>query len=452
MIRNMFRCLALLLICSLWVGCNPGRSTQTYGNDIPPGETHFQPGNLRFAVLADLHFYDNSLGTSGTAFEKYLDKDRKMLAQSVEILDIAVNRISELKPDFVIICGDLTKDGETVNHTGVASRLKRLEAAGVKAFVVPGNHDINNSHAFQYQGDEQIAVQAVSAADFRQIYSEFGYREALYQDTHSLSYVAQPEDDYWLLALDSCKHKENKPGEEPYVSGAISPGTLAWMKEMLILARKEKKTVLTFLHHGVVPHYPSNDKNYSEYILDNHETVAQMLAAHRANLVFTGHFHAQDITKKTFQDSSRFIFDIETGSIVSAPTPYRTIAITNGRTVTVNSHFITSIPSQENFTQFSKTHTYERTLKLVHKALDNYRVSKEQQQLIAPQITRAYCAHLNGDETAPDPIIDTEGFGLWLKFIAWFQQDLIHGWWTDLPPADNDLVIDLHTGDSYQEK
>jgi len=26
------------------------------------------------------------------------------------------------------------------------------------------------------------------------------------------------------------------------------------------------------------------------------------------------------------------------------------------------------------------------------------------------------------------------------------QKDLIHGWWTDLPPEDNNLVIHLDTG------
>lgn len=42
-----------------------------------------------------------------------------------------------------------------------------------------------------------------------------------------------------------------------------------------------------------------------------------------------------------------------------------------------------------------------------------------------------------------------QGFGRWLKFIAWMQKDLINGWWTDLPPKDNNLTINLNTGEVF---
>ena len=134
---------------------------------------------------------------------------------------------------------------------------------------------------------------------------------------------------------------------------------------------------------------------------------------------------------------------------MSAPSPFRLVSIKDGRTVSIDSRFITSIPSQDNFTQFSSQFLYEATLELVNTALDKYMVSTEQQPLISHQITSAYCDHLKGDEIAPDPIIDKEGFGLWLKAVAWYQKDLIHGWRTDLPPADNTLTINLVTGDYY---
>ncbi len=115
------------------------------------------------------------------------------------------------------------------------------------------------------------------------------------------------------------------------------------------------------------------------------------------------------------------------------------------------SHFesIFKIMCNEYDRKFSTQFLYEATLELVNAALDNYMVSTEQQPLISHQITGAYCDHLKGDEITPDPIIDKEGFGLWLKAVAWYQKDLIHGWRTDLPPADNTLTIDLHTGDSF---
>jgi hypothetical protein len=34
--------------------------------------------------------------------------------------------------------------------------------------------------------------------------------------------------------------------------------------------------------------------------------------------------------------------------------------------------------------------------------------------------------------------------------VLFFQKDLVEGWWTDLPPADNRLVIDLESTSRQQ--
>ena len=40
----------------------------------------------RFAVISDPHLYDVGLGVEGTAFQEYMDNDRKLLPESHEIL------------------------------------------------------------------------------------------------------------------------------------------------------------------------------------------------------------------------------------------------------------------------------------------------------------------------------------------------------------------------------
>ena len=66
----------------------------------------------RFAVFSDPHLYDaTNLGSSGTALEAYLASDRKMLVQSEEILDAALADLKGEGLDFVLVSGDLTKDG-----------------------------------------------------------------------------------------------------------------------------------------------------------------------------------------------------------------------------------------------------------------------------------------------------------------------------------------------------
>ncbi len=136
-----------------------------------------------FIVFSDPHLYDTSLGTEGKAFESYLADDRKLLRESTEILESAIAAIKNEKASFVLIPGDMTKDGELSSHRLVVSYLEQLEASGKKVYVVPGNHDIKNGHSFKYVGDTAERVPNITPAEFADMYGDFGYKEALYRDT-----------------------------------------------------------------------------------------------------------------------------------------------------------------------------------------------------------------------------------------------------------------------------
>ena len=414
-----------------------------------PGKAAIYP-ETKFVVISDPHYYDTRLGTEGKAYQDYLISDRKLLEESGEIIDTAVNEISSLSADFVIVCGDLTKDGEKVNHQGLAVKLKRLADSGKKIFVVPGNHDVANGEAVRYQGDRTEPVPAVSAQMFAEIYRDLGYGAALERDPNSLSYVVEPVSGLWLLALDTCKWQENQPDQEPHIDGAYSAQTFQWIERMLIQSRKAGKAVIVFQHHGILEHYPHNKKFYSDYMVADFERAGSMLSRFGVDLVFTGHWHAQDITLKTFDNPRRAIYDIETGSLVTAPCPYRRVTIDSNQKAVIESRFITAIPSRpEGFAAYAADHVYNLTIKLADAKLTGYKVSEPDRIKINPQVARAYVTHLNGDEKKR-AVIDTDGLGWWAKFVMFMQADLLYGWTTDLPPADNRLTIDLATGASAE--
>lgn len=56
-------------------------------------------------------------------------------------LEQAVKQINELKPDFVIICGDMV---DRPNDTSYADFQKIREQLDVRSYCIPGNHDIKN--------------------------------------------------------------------------------------------------------------------------------------------------------------------------------------------------------------------------------------------------------------------------------------------------------------------
>jgi len=446
--HSAFRILLLFLWALVYTGC--GGHTFQYQKDSKIRALHDEKPvypSAKFIVLSDTHFYDTSLGDSGKAFQNVLTHDRKLLLESQEIMEEAVRQISKETADFLIICGDLTKDGEVVNHLGMQKVLTRIAQSGLKVYVIPGNHDVANGNAARFKEHEKIPVESVSGQAFSEIYRDFGYGQALYRDLDSLSYVAEPVPGLWILALDSCRWKENEPGRPSVAGGAFSPETLRWMEDVLIQAKKSKKAVIGWMHHGILEHYPGNENYFPMYVVQDHAAISRMLVQYGVSLMFTGHFHAQDITVKQFNDPDGALFDIETGSLITYPSPYRVVHIQDDQRVLIKSRFISSIPSYpDNFPEFSKNFLFNNTLKITDRTLEKDWMSDPDREKVAPSVVTAYAAHLRGAEKKPKSFMETEGLGLWGRIIIWVRKDLIEGWWTDLPPADNSVEINLMTG------
>lgn len=246
--------------------------------------------DTKFAVISDIHYYDNSLGTTGSAFEAALASDRKLLTDSADILNYAVNQILQKDVEFVLVSGDLTKDGELINHQKVSEAFSKLTDRGIKVYVVPGNHDINNPQSFKYEGDTTELVPSIDSDKFAEIYKNCGYGNAIYRDSNSLSYVAEANDNLWIVGIDTCKYQENKPGKEETVSGRISQSEEEWLNKVLEEASKKNKAVIVLEHHGIVEHWNGQSKLHPDYLVENYKDVGKMLSSYNVKLAFTGHY------------------------------------------------------------------------------------------------------------------------------------------------------------------
>jgi 3',5'-cyclic AMP phosphodiesterase CpdA len=444
---HVFICLLLILSVA---ACSP-KQTLKFDSD-PALRTLLQKApdypQTSFITMSDMHIYDTSLGTTGAAFEDYLINDRKLLRESQEILAAAITAQIDLKPGIVLVPGDLTKDGEKSGHEIVAKALTRLKDAGKKVYVVPGNHDINNPHAMKFDGSKTTPVPSITADEFTQIYADFGFKDALFRDKDSISYVVEPQPGLWLFGLDSCRYKENVAGKEPVTDGKFSPATMAWIEEMLGKASQGNKAVIVMMHHGVMEHYVGQEKNYGEYIVDNYEEIGRMFAGYNARMVFTGHYHAQDITKKQYPDG-KFLFDIETGSLATSPMPYRVINIGTDQQMAIRTEMVTSIPSHPtDLQEFAHNYLLDGISAIATKTIMKYGVDQKEAAMLAKQVADAFAAHYAGDEklaAGKDPL-QQSGLSLPGWFVVQFRKDLVVGLWQDLPPADNNITINLKTG------
>ncbi len=404
---------------------------------------------VRFAVMADPHYYSPSLGTSGPAFANMMatTTDVKLLLDSVEILDTAVNTLLDERPDFVLACGDLTKDGELVSHREFATKLRLLLAAGIPVLVTNGNHDINNTHAQSFLGAVEQPAEQVTHLDFADIYQDLGFGTAIARDAHSLSYVAEPVPGLWILVLDSCRWQGRAR-----VGGRLRSETLRWAVDMLEQARQAERAVIGMMHHGLLEHYPGNRRFYSKYIIDNDIVVAEKLAKAGLQTVFTGHFHAQDVQRKRWPDGS-YIYDIETSSLATFPCSMRIVEIDADQRMRIRPLPVKVTASQgREFRQYARRYCYDTGVTMAQRRLRKLGIPAKHAAKIAPQVIDAFEAHVTGNEQKPDRVLDLDGVSPWAKFVMRQRRPLLEGLWAQEGPPDNALDIQLTTGTWYDPK
>lgn len=396
--------------------------------------------DTKFIVLSDPHYYDPSLGMEGEAFEQYLDNDRKLLRESTEILGEARKLILASDAEFLVIPGDLTKDGTRISHLRFASVLEEIEKTGKKVFVVPGNHDILNPESFSYRDSLKILVDNITPGEFAKIYSNFGYNEAIARDPASLSYIVEPVKGLWIFCLDACRYDENQPGGHPVTGGKFRDISLEWISGQLDSARASGKAVLGMMHHGILEHYKKQSHYFEDYVVDDFKKVSRLFAEKGMKMVFTGHYHAQDIVRQDF-GKGNVLYDIETGSLVTFPCPVREVRIKDN-TVDIATTRIGQIQSRDaGFPQYAREFVWSGIQGIAHKALISYKLQEEEAALLSGQVADAFLAHYQGDEVDREKPFDLAGVSLKGRLLISFKKKLVWNLWNDLEPADNDLQI-----------
>ena len=243
--------------------------------------------SLKIGVFADSHIIAKELNPQGPAFEEYLEKDRKVLKYSVEATEKAISELINSDCDIIMVCGDLTKDGELLSHEKFAEMIGELTAGGKAVYVINGNHDINNPAAYEFAGSEVIPTPSASPEEFREIYKDFGYSDAIAKDANSLSYVVEPSAWLRIIAMDSCVYGSNYDSHHSFTGGFFPADTLEWIKNQIIEAKNQGKIVIGMMHHGIVEHFDLQDELFEEYVINDWKKVAAEFADLGMHMIFT---------------------------------------------------------------------------------------------------------------------------------------------------------------------
>ena len=352
---------------------------------------------VRIMLISDPHVMGPGLLINkGVAWENANRLDRKLNDYSRAIYDELIAIALKEKPDLFLISGDLTKDGELLSHQYVVKKLYELKEAGIKAFVIPGNHDMGTANAYYYDDILTQSAETINTSQFVEMYKDFGYGADMDQEPTTLTWCCEPFDGLVLIGIDT--GHEGSP-----LNGVISHETYEWVQQRAKAATEAGKQVVVMMHHALFPHVtgaekvsstyavklgmPNGDGSYAYY---NYSTLRNHLADAGVGVVFSGHVHALDIAKDANKDLTRTVHDISTSTCAAYPNPYRLLTINDNKTMSIRTHYVTELPGVEDFTALAK----ERMTTSLKKLLSIY-TRNENAAALLPEI---FMLHVCGNE------------------------------------------------------
>lgn len=262
-------------------------------------------------IGTDLHYLSRQLTDYGSGFQYMVEHgDGKVMTYVEPIVDAFLEEVAEKKPDVLILTGDISFNGEYLSHQELAAKLYSVEEQGIPVLVIPGNHDANNPAAAEFRKEDRLPAATTTPAQFREIYQDFGYNEALSEDESSLSYVYRIDEYNWMFMLDSCLfYPQNHEG------GAIHPETLKWLEQQLELAWDEGVNAIVCAHHNLLDESEVYAFNCT---IENNEELRELLAEGGVRLFLSGHLHVQH----NKEDEDYGIYEIVTSSLVTPQCQY----------------------------------------------------------------------------------------------------------------------------------
>ena len=343
---NMKTIPALQIICSLALsgsllsGCTASSKTAAAALEE-------QPDTLNIAVATDLHFLSSSLTDHGSAFEKYItNSDGKTMEYSEELVDAFLSEVIAEKPHVLVLTGDLTYNGEKQSHVDLSRKLQAVEDAGIQVCVILGNHDMYNKYAVSFSGDSYSSTDTVTSEEFEELYSDYGYSEALARDPDSLSYVYQCSPSTRLLFVDV-------NASEYY--NTISDSTLQWIEEQLQQAQQDGVKVIGFSHQNMLRQSIFG----TGFVIENASSLEKLYEQYGVLANFSGHLHIQHTKTGTHN-----VPEAVTSSLAVSPNQYAEISLTDStldyatKSVDVSAWAKANNKTDENLLNFS---TYSKT-------------------------------------------------------------------------------------------
>lgn len=296
---------------------------------VPPVINAADSTSLGVGVISDIHYYPAELtGDYCPAFLEFSENDTRQIGQSVGLLNstlYALEKHAEEKGlKYLLISGDLSRNGEYEAHRVLAQRLEQFESdTGIQVIVINGNHDINRSGAVTFENGVMEEARATTPQEWLYLYRNLGYDIAYHtytpytgQQAGMLSYSVKLDGGYRLIAMDMEEYSSDEGGY-PY-------DLMQWVKNEMADAVSDGEKIIGMVHHSVAAHFDTQTTVMSSLMVENQLETSEAFADGGMRYVFTGHTHMSDIATAA-SDSGATITDIMTASLIGYPNTFREV-------------------------------------------------------------------------------------------------------------------------------
>ena len=292
--------------------------------------------NQRVVSLSDIHILPGELMTDPELCRKNFRTDIKDNWHNEAIISSTLQKVKELKPEVLLVSGDLTKNGEKLGHAELSRWLEALQKSvpGMHGYVINGNHDINAEGNTPVPGTARITPE-----EFR------SYYKITYQDPTIIaryvpkngavagqeSYVARPKPGYTIIAMDDGRYSSDNTKSGKNIAeggGQITPDLEKWILQQIEAAKQRGDKISGMQHQGEVAHYNLEGPN----LVADHDRLSKEFADAGMHMIFTGHMHNQRVSHlKT--EKGNDLYDVETCTPLTFPSVFRLLNLQPDGTV-----------------------------------------------------------------------------------------------------------------------
>lgn len=173
----------------------------------------------------------------------------------------AVKEINRLKPDFVLITGDLVNNQRDILQIAEFKQLTAEIDSKIPVYLIPGNHDIGN---------------VPDSQSINSFIKNYGYDKISFKHKGSR-----------FIGFNSSIIKNNTPyfEQEQY----------EWLEKILKKSKKATHIIL-FCHYPFMIKTFDEPENYSNIGNEGRQKYLDLFADNKVDAVFSGHLHNNAIT------------------------------------------------------------------------------------------------------------------------------------------------------------